>query len=36
MNFKRTTNSTKNLDEFIDGAETQREPKKQKKMFLFK
>lgn len=31
MNFKRTTNSTENLDEFIDGAETQREPKKQKK-----
>lgn len=28
MDFKRTTNSTANLDEFINGAETQIEPKK--------
>ncbi|MBK3498156.1 hypothetical protein JJB27_03575 [Campylobacter fetus subsp. venerealis] len=31
MNFKRTTNSTANLEEFIDGADTQREQKKEKK-----
>lgn len=31
MNFKKTTNSIANLDKFIDGAETQKEPIKQKK-----
>ncbi|QKF65173.1 hypothetical protein [Campylobacter corcagiensis] len=31
MNFKRTTNSTENLEDFIDGAETQKDTKKQKR-----
>ncbi|HDX6250501.1 TPA: hypothetical protein RQJ16_001890 [Campylobacter fetus subsp. venerealis] len=35
MDFKRTTNSTANLDEFINGAETQNESIKKNETYLY-